>query len=94
MFQSVSAHIEIIIRHNIFWKVVPDRIVYSEFTLDRILGCQQISNLNIELLRLLGYLSQPLPYRFFTIAQSWYIYTVRGNLYHKSLQKKDGRHHS
>ena len=55
MLYAVPAHIELIIRDNILGEVILARIICAKFTLNRFLGCKQISHLNIELLILLLY---------------------------------------
>ena len=49
MFNPVSAHIELIERNHILWKIVTDVIIRTKFPVDRFLRCQQISDLNIQL---------------------------------------------
>ena len=48
MFDTISTHVKCIERNNIFGKVVTDVIIRTKLTIDCILRCQQISNLNIQ----------------------------------------------
>ena len=47
VLDSVSAHVELIQRDNIFRVVVADIVIRAELTPDDLIGCQQIGNLNI-----------------------------------------------
>ena len=49
MFDTVSAHVELIEGNNILREVVADIIIRAKLTADRFLRCQQISDLNIQL---------------------------------------------
>ena len=48
MLDPVSAHIELIQRDNIFRVVIADIVIRAELTLNGLIGCQQIGNLNIQ----------------------------------------------
>ena len=50
MLDSVATHVELIQGDNILWVVIADVIIRSELTLDCLIGCQQLGNLNIKLL--------------------------------------------
>ena len=48
MLDPVSAHVELIQRDNIFRVVIADIVIRTELTLNGLIGCQQIGNLNIQ----------------------------------------------
>ena len=47
VLDPVSAHVELIQRDNIFRVVIADIVIRAELTLNSLIGCQQIGNLNI-----------------------------------------------
>ena len=47
VLDPVSAHVELIQRDNIFRVVIADIVIRAELTLNGLIGCQQIGNLNI-----------------------------------------------
>lgn len=49
MFDPVPAHIKLIQRDHILREVIPDAVIRSKLTGNRIFGCKQIGNLNIQL---------------------------------------------
>ena len=53
MLDAVSAHVELIERHNILRVIVQDAVVCAELAPDRFLGGKQIAHLNVQLLTLL-----------------------------------------
>ena len=48
VLDPVSAHVELIQRDNIFRVVIADIVIRTELTLNGLIGCQQIGNLNIQ----------------------------------------------
>ena len=48
VLDPVSAHVELIQRGNIFRVVIADIVIRAELTLNGLIGCQQIGNLNIQ----------------------------------------------
>ena len=48
VLDPVSAHVELIQRDNIFRVVIADIVIRAELTLNSLIGCQQIGNLNIQ----------------------------------------------
>ena len=49
MFNPISAHIELIERNNVLWKVIADTVIRTKLTANRFFRCQQIRDLNIQL---------------------------------------------
>ena len=48
VLDPVSAHVELIKGNNVLWEVVADAVIRAELTLNGLIGCQQIGNLNIQ----------------------------------------------
>ena len=49
VLDPVSTHIELIERNNVLRKVVADRVIRAELTVDRFVGGEQIAHLNVQL---------------------------------------------
>lgn len=49
MFDTVSAHVELIERNNVLGEVVSNVIIRAKLTVNRFFRCQQVSDLNVQL---------------------------------------------
>ena len=50
MLNSVLAHIKLVQRNDIFGEVIPNAVIGSKFAPDGFFGCEQIGDLDIQLL--------------------------------------------